>query len=140
MERERNRAHYKTWRNVGLLMGKYNLFDVMDPLKLSQRSATKDRNGNSHVATETQRGTWSKDQKDQKPPFKWCSGKYGFARRHPGQEGTKSTIWIDHLVALGCQGASHEHNGAASRGAECIALFGDQDSASKKPFQPRKRI
>lgn len=45
-------------------MGKYNLFDVADTLKLSQRTATKGRGGNSHVATETQHGTWSKGQKD----------------------------------------------------------------------------
>lgn len=81
-------------------MGKYNLFDVADTLKLSQRTATKGRGGNSHVATETQHGTWSKGQKDQKLPFKWCSGKYGSTRRHLGQEGTESTIRIDHLVCF----------------------------------------
>lgn len=113
MERERNRVQYKTWRSVGLPMGKYNLSEVRDPLKLAQRTATKGRDGNSHVATGTQHGTWSKAQKDQKPLFKWCSGKYGLARRHPGQEGMKSTIRIDHLASLGCQGASHEHSGAA---------------------------
>lgn len=103
----------KTWRNAGLLTGKYNLFVCTGLLRLSQRTATKGGDGNSPAATETQHGTWSKDQKDQKPPFKWCSGKYGSTRGHPCQEGTKSTNQMDHLVSLGYQGASHEHNGAA---------------------------
>lgn len=67
----------------------------------------------SFVATETQHGAWSRGQKDQKPPFKWCSGKYAWARKHLVQEGTKSIIRMGHLVSLGCQGASHEHHRAA---------------------------
>lgn len=38
---------YKSWRNVGLPTGKNNLFEFTDPLKLSQRTATKGRDGNS---------------------------------------------------------------------------------------------
>lgn len=55
MERERNRVQYKTWRNVGLPMGKYNLSEVRDLLKLAQRTATKGRDGNSHVARDPAR-------------------------------------------------------------------------------------
>lgn len=98
---------------MGLPTGKYNLFGVTDALKLSRGTETKGRDGNSHVGTETQRGTWSKGWKDQKPPFKWCSGKYRLVRKQPGQEGTKGTIQMNHLVSLACQGASHEHSRAA---------------------------
>lgn len=49
MGRERNCVQYKSWRNVGLPTGKNNLFEFTDPLKLSQRTATKGRDGNSLV-------------------------------------------------------------------------------------------
>lgn len=76
LERERNRAQYTTWRNVGLPTGKHSLCEVTEPLKLAQRTETKGRDGNLFVATETQSGAWSRGQKGQKPPFRWCSGKH----------------------------------------------------------------
>lgn len=94
------------------------------------------------AATGTPRGTWSRDQRGQKRPSRWCSGGYRLARRGPSEEGTDGDFRMDHPPPprlFGPQGASHERGGAASRGAERAALLRDPDSAGEDlPRTPQK--
>jgi hypothetical protein len=68
----------RTWRNAGLPMGKHSFSTVGKALNARQRT---ERLGAGMVtraaATGTPRGAWSRGQRGQKRPSKWCSGEYG---------------------------------------------------------------